>query len=219
MPINPAFLAARRTEQLRRLLAHQRLAEPITIAFRSRRVAFSIPQCALTERHRVELVFARNSFFTGLQPLLGDVFQFLWRCHPLFFRPDGTFPNHRGPVSWWLRFRACYTRRTLLAHVRRCDLVSAAGAIRARLAEVEQDALGAPLEENAQARSPLAPDFNYFDSLVDSLGVRYGYTPDEILDLPRALVHQLARNHALSSEDGELLVFAPSDQLLSSRTA
>jgi len=216
MPVNPAFLAARRTEQRRRLLAHLRIAPALRIPFRSGRVFFLVPQCALTERHRLELIAAANAFFTGRQPLLGDVYQFLWRCHPHFLRPDGTLPNSPGRSGWWAQFRALYERRALLAHVRRCDLFAAAAAIRARLAEVEQDAPGDAHETGH--RSAAAPDHNYFDSLIDVLGRTHHYTPDEILDLPRALVHQLTRAQLLATSEGEISVFAPSDALLSSRT-
>lgn len=215
MPVTPAFLAARRTEQRRRLLAHLRLSPALRIPFRSGRVSFLVPQCALTERHRLELIAAANAFFTGRQPLLGDIFQFLWRSHPHFLRPGGTLPNSPGRSGWWAQFRALYERRALLAHVRRCDLFAAAAAIRARLAEVEQDAPGEAGETGH--RSAAAPDHNYFDSLVDVLGRTYHYTPEEILDLPRALVHQLSRAQLLTTPDGEISVFAPSDALLSSR--
>ena len=216
MPINQNFLAARATEQRRRLLVHLGFCPPLAIPFRAGRVRFLVPQVHLTERHRLELITARNAFFTGLQPLLGDVFMLLWRLHPQFLRPDGTQPNqppHRCTAHWLARLHASLARRLLLRQVRRCDLFGAADALRARLAEAEQDA-GAPATGPGH-RSAAAPDWNYFDGLVDVLGRTYHYTPDQILDLPRALVHQLARNATLSGPEGECAVFAPSDSLLS----
>lgn len=218
MPITPAFLAARHAEQRRRLLAHLRLAPALVIPFRCGRVKFLVPQRPLTERHRLELITAANAFFTGRAPLLGDVFQFLWRCHPSFLRPDGTLPG-RPRAGWAARLRSRFERRALLAHVRRCHLFAAAEAITARLAEVEQDAPSQDFATVGQTRSAAAPDWNYFDGLVDVLARTYHLTPDEILDLPRALVHQLARNTTLGSPDGELAVFAPSDALLSAASA
>jgi hypothetical protein len=96
--------------------------------------------------------------------------------------------------------------------VRRADLFAAATLIRERLAIADQDAPGAPLE--ATRRSPLAPDFCRYDDLVDYIASTYAIAPTAVLDLPRAMVHQLFRNRQLSRPDGELAVFAPSDALL-----
>lgn len=80
------------------------------------------------------------------------------------------------------------------------------------MALADQDAPGAPIE--SARPSALTPPFCYYDDLVDYMATAYHVPPLAVLDLPRALVHQLYRNRQLARPDGELNVFAPSDALL-----
>jgi hypothetical protein len=230
MPVNPQFLAARAAEHRNRLLTHVGLAEPLEIpfrfphsAFRLQPSAFRIPQLLLTERMRLELQLAGNAFVTGREPLLGDVFVALWRLHPEFCRPrPGRLAAIRHLDRGGLRFarlwyaygswRAARVHRWLSRCVARCDLFAATELIRERFAIADQDAPGAPLE--ATYRSPVAPGFCYYDDLVEYFATTYHLAPAAVLDLPRALIHQLYRTRQLSQPDGELAVFAPSDSLL-----
>lgn len=226
MPINEKFLAARAAEHRNRLRTHIGLDEPIEIPYfrpNGPPGAFRVPQQLLTERMRLELQLAGNTFIVGGAPLLGDVFAYLWRLHPHFARPRPgrafavrDLQKRRGR---FLRVWYCYgsfstarLHRWLSRQVRRADLFAAAQLIRERVAIADQDAPGAPLE--ATRRSPLAPDFCHYDDLVDYVASTYALAPTAVLDLPRALVHQLYRNRQLSQPDGELTVFAPSDALL-----
>lgn len=125
-------------EYRQRLLVKHRVPRPLAIPFAGSAVVFRVPQVPLVERIREDLILCENAFIYCRPPLLGDVFQILWRCHPFFLSPDGTQPN-RGPAGVKISFLAClraqFERHALLAHVRRCDVDRAAVAIRARLAE------------------------------------------------------------------------------------
>lgn len=227
MPINEKFLTARAAEARQRLLTHVGVEEAIEIPYRWPRRghrAFRVPQRLLTERMRLELQLSRNAFVCPpAGPLLGDVYGALWRMHPEFCRPRPErahllryFRRARGKLFllWYAygRLRTARLQRWLSAQVAACDLFAATAALRARFAAAEQDAPGASLEDR---RRPLvAPPFCYFDDLVDYFSSHYHLSPEQVLDLPRALVHQLYRNRQLSEPDGELSVFAPSDALL-----
>lgn len=226
MPLNEPFLAARAAEHANRLLTHLGLAAPLVLPLRRPRRfrrAFAVPQRLLTERMRLELILAQNAFFTARRPLLGDVFNVLWRLHPEFRRPH---PLRVGLVRdlgarrfrllrLWRAFgslRTARAHRWLSRHVAACDLFAAEKLIVDRLALAEQDAPGAPWEPGRH--SAVAPPFCYFDDLAVHLARSYGVPVAAALDLPRALVHQLWRAEQLAQPDGELNVFAPSDRLL-----
>lgn len=232
--ISPAFFAAREAEHRNRLLAHLPyppiLCLPILRPARGWRRFWSFlchpaphvlcPIVHLTERHRLELTFAGNAFFTGQNPLLGDVQLFLWRLHPAFFRPDGSCPNHqrhdpRGPLDLSHGRRA---RRQLARRIPHVDLFAAERIIQAYIATTGQDQQTSIPESNHTGyRSPLLPDPNYWDDLLDYAMETWGMTRDEVLDTPRALIFQLHRNRLLHSPDGHLDVFSPSDRLLSAQ--
>jgi hypothetical protein len=224
MPINSKFLAARIAEHQHRLQTHLGLAEPMLLPLAGNgRTAFTVPQALITERMRLELTLAGNAFLCGGEPGHGDLFVYLWRLHPEFCRP---LP-HRVPalrrwghapgrflLNWYAygRLRPARLQAWLVRQCRRADLPAAAALVAARLALADQDAPGADLETTR--RSLVAPPFCYFDDLVDYVSRTYHVPPGAVLDLPRALVHQLYRNRLLSAPDGELSVFAPSDALL-----
>lgn len=226
MPVNPKFLAARAAERRNRLLAHARPILPLVLPLRGRGArAFSVPQRLLTERMRLDLELAENAFVTGARPLLGDVFNLLWRMHPEFAVPcaerlfavrqlDGR--RFRFLRVWYAfgSLRTARIHRWLTRRVAACDLFAAERLIRERLDDAEQDAPGYDGSCSGR-RSLAAPEFCYYDELVSFFGETYHLAPDEVLDLPRALVLQIYRNRVLSQPDGELNVFAPSDVLLS----
>jgi hypothetical protein len=102
--------------------------------------------------------------------------------------------------------------------VQRCDVGRATTAIREFLAQSGQDEPSVDDENvNRPGRySPAMPDRCGTDNFVEYAMKHYGMTPDQVLDTPIALFHQLYREHLLATEDGELAVFAPSDSLLNS---
>ena len=225
MPINDKFLAAREQEMRNRYMAHLKLAHPIELRMLPDGDRATTRMIPLTERHRVEMRFIRNAFFTGTAPLLGDVFLFLWRLNPDFCRPT---PARAWAVRELVRksfhfqrlwfalgtWRSAAAHRRLTRLVRRCDLFAAEEAIYAWLGIAEQDAPGVPTDEPLRA-SRIKPQSCYPDHLVEYCTHKYNMSPTAILDAPCALLYQLYRAHILSLPDGELEVFAPSDRLLS----
>ena len=225
--ISPAFFAARETEQRQRLLAYLPFPAPLRLpVLRPARgwrrlwswVRHPAPQIVcpivhLTERHRLELTVAGNAFFTGQDPLLGDVQIFLWRLHPAFFRPDGSHPNQPHQT---LPGDGRKARQALARHIPRVDLFAAERIIRAYIAQTAQDRQTSTNTSNRSGyRSPLLPDPNSWDDLCDYAMATWHMSRDEALDTPRALLFQLHRNRLLCTPEGELEVFAPSDRLLS----
>ena len=121
-----------------RLLVQRLVARRLAIPFAGGDIVFRFPQVPLVRDIRDDLTLAQNAFMFGQPALEGDIFQILWRCHPLFMRPDGSQPNQPSGgrrVSMLRRVRAWFERRALLAHVRQCDIAGAAQAIRKRLVE------------------------------------------------------------------------------------
>jgi hypothetical protein len=234
MPVTPKFLAARQEEQRNRLIAH--LPQPPALDFPVRRPPgrwarllswlrcptskVRVPICHLTERHRLELTFAQNAFFTDLAPTLGDVQLFLWRLSPLFMRPDGTFPNApQGSIrnSRIAIRNSARLRRHLARYIPHIDLHCAETVIQSYLATTAQDFQGGEdTPAGSRVRSRLLPDTNYFDDLTDYVMATWHMTRAEVLDTPRALLFQLHRNQILREPEGHLKVFAPSDRFLAS---
>lgn len=224
MPINPQFLAARAKEQSARLLTYLPWPRPIVVTLRSRggwlswwpRNPVTSPVVHFTERHHVELTFAQNAFVIGARPLRGDVFQFLWRLHPEFMRPDGTLANqgHRR-ATWCERRRARRVQKALHRAARLCDLDHTAIALRAYLSAVELDANAYIADEKPRKRRGLAvAPHNYFDDYTEYMARTYGLTPEAAMDMPRALSFQWQRQRALLAEPE--FVSDPSDELLAS---
>lgn len=243
MPITPQFLAARAAEQRARITTYLPYPAPVQIAvqppsFRFWRIArltlwlltarrwLLFPVTHYTERQRLELlmVTGSNAFLSRDTPLLGDVFQILWRLHPDFIRPDGELPNHRHPgqppryATFTERLRSLWCRRQLRRSVRRLNLSSATATLRAFLARAEQDA---PTSEDYTIRGPRrsiserAPAHCAPDELCDYYLRDYALTRDEVLDSPRAWLHQLHRSRTLSEDpDADIKLIAPSDSIL-----
>jgi len=227
MPVTPQFIAARQQEHRNRLIAH--LPQPPALLFPIRRpTAFwprlwSFLRCPqshirvnivhLTERHRLELTFVQNAFFTGQNALLGDVQLFLWRLHPFFSRPDGTRPNQVHSVH--LQRDSHRARRRIARLIPLIDLHAAEIIIHSYLATTAQDFQSSDdTPTGSRVRSRLLPETCYFDDLCDYLMQTWHMTRAEVLDTPRALLFQLHRNRLLREPDGHLNVFAPSDRLL-----
>ena len=226
MPVNPKFLAARAAERRHRDLAHLRAL--CWLPLQRHGVTFArTPLVPFTRRHRIELELARNAFF-GPQPvLLGDVFLFLWRLHPLYTPPRPgreqlvanlaakRFPLLRQWCALGSLGRACLHRR-LTRFVRRSDLAAASAAIRRYLDIAYQDAPGEACSPTGQRarRSAISPPRHSADNHTAWLMRTYGLSHEEALDFPIALEHQLARELELQQPDGELNVSDPSDLLL-----
>jgi hypothetical protein len=228
MSINEQFLAARAAEQRFRLMVHARAVCWIRMHSRNGKGVFAhTPIAPLTQRHRIELSLVRCAFFAAGEPSEADVLVFLWRLHP----------HYRAAVigrEKWLaarapgflcRFLFAYAYGSLQAGnayvrlaslVRHCDVAKAAQSIRAFLLQSDQDEPG--IEESNVYRpriySSAAPDRCGADNFVDYAVKTFRLTPDQALDIPIALLHQLYREQLLATPDGELAVFAPSDALL-----
>jgi hypothetical protein len=158
----------------------------------------------LTARIKLELQLAGNAFVTGRAPLLADVFDFLWRCHPNFRRPDGTMPNRpAGRGSAVLAFLA---RRWLVRKVRGIDLFDAEWVIRLYLADLEQDAPADEevVESGRKARLIPPPRAHWVDNLIVSFARQFPMTIDQILDCPLQIVYQLYRAQEIAA--GECVI-------------
>jgi len=232
MPINDKFRAARAAERGRRLITY--LPHPPALwlplawpagfwgrlfrLFRGSHLLVTVSH--FTERQRIELFFARNAFLTGLPPTHGDVQYFLWRLHPDFIRPDGELPNRRHPGQPPRYATSAETKRSFRMRRRisrlgpQVDLGAAVRIISGFLAAAEQDRQGAT--DATEAASLVAPEHFAWDDLCEHFCRDYGLTRDEVLDYPRAWLFQLHRSHVLRTDpEGELKIFAPSDELLS----
>lgn len=228
MPVNPRFLAARAAERRQRDLAHLRALAWLPL--RRGGVVFTrAPLVPLTLRHTLELRLARNAFFTPQPALLGDVFLFLWRLHPLYRTPQlARAPlvaelSHRRLklLRLWLAlgsFEAAFCHRRLTRLVRQCDLSAAVASIEGFIEVAYQDVPGDDVSGDGRRRtsrrSSVAPERHAADNTVDYLMSNYHLSHDQALDLPISLINQLYRDRMFSDPECELKIFAPSDALL-----
>lgn len=144
-----------------------------------------------TLRMHTELQLSGNAFLAGRPPLWGDVFAFLWRVHPAYYRPYS--------ARRFIDFPACSRLRRhcqFLAAQPGSPLAFAAGEIMGYLGRAFADA---PASAPAREDGPLGTLCHLTDSAVDWCASRYGWTPDVILDLPLACVFQLRRAAAISA--------------------
>lgn len=187
--VNQAFFEARAAEARRRMLAYVLHAPAIDIPLRGGGTAI-FPVVTLRWRHMFELLRSGNALASGgLRPLLGDVFEFLWRLHPYYRSPAGNWPNltsyDRRPG--WLRTRLSHwlVRRA----VARIDLAAAESLLRARIREAFQDS---PKNNDNQAPSALAPDLSMFD-YASHFFAAAGWTREQILEEHVAWTFQVMR--------------------------
>lgn len=228
MPINQKFLEARAAEQRFRLMVHVRALCWIRMHARNGDGVFAhTPILPLTERHRLELILVRCAFFMYEDATEADVLVFLWRLHPHYRAPivgrERWLMKRIPRALHWLVYAYAYgslragTAYVRLAKiVRACDVARAAGSIRQFIAQSQQDEPGVdePNVLRKRVHSAAAPDRCGTDNFVDYVMRNYGLTPDQALDAPIALFHQLYREQLLAGPDGELAVFSPSDALL-----
>lgn len=216
MPLNPQFLAARAAEQRQRFLTHLTLPPPFRLPTRS---GVAVIQLAhYTERHHLELQLVGNPL-AHAAPCPADptsaraaLFQFLWRQHPLFYRPsDDTFPNRRSAPGWATPLRAWLAYRAVARAVRAALLPLAYAEAARIVATSEQDLPAEPLDAPP---APAAPPRHRTDDLVDYVSTQWHIPPRDVLDYPRALLWQLHRNRLLAQPDGAEYVIDPSDALL-----
>lgn len=226
MPVTPQFLAARAAEHQQRLITYlprpPALRLPIHRPRGWRRLLRKLrypwpslvcPVVHLTERHCLELRVTANALLTDRAPLLGDVQKFLWRLHPWFFRPDGTFPNLAAGAPRPSYRQARRALRRLVRLVPLVDLFAAEIELNRFIAATQQDLQ--PPADAQPVRSRIRPEPCYYDSLAEGALRAWNLTPAQVLDLPRALVFQLQRNALLRDPSEADLVTAPSDALLS----
>lgn len=180
--MSPAIQAALATEDRRRSLAWLALCEPLLGA----------PARPLTLRMEMELRLVRCAFFTGRAPLWGDVFVYLWRVHPAYYRPASLRRYYDWPACAGLR-----------RHVQRLaaapgePLAAAEAAIREHIRAAYLDA-PAP-DATDREPSPLEPRAHLVDSIVHWAAEHYGWPPDYILDQPLARLFQLRRAATLAA--------------------
>lgn len=201
----PTFEQARAREEENRIIAHLPYARPL----------LGQPIVTLTWRHCLELTLARNAFFTNQAPELGDVFDFIWRLHPAFFRPDGTRPNLPEGARIVARWRCALVRAALAARVRRFSLAAARAAVEAWIDASYQDMPTESTNKNgseASAVSRLSPRLTWFDSVVAQYEAG-GHSRHYALDLGVALSFQMMRARLIASGEGARCV-APSDKLI-----
>lgn len=190
---------ARAAEELSALLAHLPYARPL------------LGHCVVPLRwaHELELTLSANAFFSGQAPLLGDVFELLWRLDPVFTTGDGRLPNlPAGAVipSRWTRFRL---RVRLWRFCQRLDLHRAEVAVRAWLAVQRQDAPHSTTDDGAGESGAItynpriAERVNQFDAVALHFSTTCGYTPEQILQLGVAWTWQHMRAADLSSGDAK----------------
>lgn len=209
MPITPQFLAARAAENRRRLISYCPLAEPLALPVGQGRIV-RVPQVHLTPRINLELEVLGSPFVVGGAVAPWDVFRLLWRCHPLFLRPDGTLPNrgHRRARSAE-RIRGAASRLWLACLTGRLLWPLAVVAVRDRIALAWQD----DPADSTESRAPAAPQPCEPDELCRYFAGR-GLSRDAVLDSPIAVLLQFIRSETLAQPDGELEVIDPSDALL-----
>jgi len=182
MPFPPAVAAVLADEDRRRSLAWLALPEPL----------LGSPARLLTLRMEMELRLVRCAFFTGRAPLWGDVFVYLWRLHPAYYRPASLRRYYDWPACAALR-----------RHVQRLaaapgePLAAAEAAIRDHIRTAYLDA---PAQDPAAPPpSPLEPRAHLVDSLVHWAAGHYGWAPDFTLDQPLARLFQLRRAATLAA--------------------
>ncbi len=188
MTLPPHLEELRRDEDLRRGLAWLALSPDL----------LGCPVVLLTPRIIFELHLAGNALLHGLPAGPASIFDFLWRLHPNFRRPDGAMPNHpAGRGSWLL---ALLARRWLARRVRRLPAWVAERAILDHLAVLRQDE---PPRVTSSARGVAAPAVaaplpHVLDSWCHWWGSQYGVDPRSALDVPLPLILQCRRTVALA---------------------
>ena len=157
----------------------------------------------LAPRHRLELQMTGNAFMGGaVQPLAGDIFQFLWRLHPKFARKVRSLP-----VLW--------AYAALKRRVRRCNQAKAKAAIVAYLGAMLQDLP----EDNGKAEAQRRVDAaNYVHWMATEahfyLTIYRGMTIDAYMDTPYLALQQLFRAYRLANEEDPTFINA-SDRIAS----
>lgn len=152
-----------------------------------------------TPRHRLELELAGNAWLVGGLPAPAHTFQFLWRLHPLFRRPDGSFPNQRSALGARPSASAsAAAREHLAARAIHFPLSVCTLAIRPFLEAALQDRPARTLSDPPPLYQP-AP--HWLDDLVDYYAHRYGWHYARIMDTPLALLYQWWRAAAIARGD------------------
>lgn len=106
------------------------------------------PVTPLSLRHVLEFIIADNAFFAARRAVLGDIFDFLWRLHPRYARPERSHllrSISRCPPFHRLVVRHAFPRSSAAAFVdlqnwvRNLNLFSAEAEIRSFIAAAYAD--------------------------------------------------------------------------------
>lgn len=158
--------------------------------------------CALTPQRRLALQLVRNAFATlGLEPLVGDVSEFLWVASPLW-RPSP------GPLR---RALGLLVQRRIARRVRRLALAAAVREINIFLVEQLQDLPG--LTRDGVDHSPWV---HWASAEASWWMSTHGLSFEEYLRTPYPILQQLRRGWEINNptarvrSDGELVVDEPS---------
>jgi hypothetical protein len=156
----------------------------------------------LTPRSRLELQILRNAFtLSGLEPLAGDIFEFLWVHHP------------KRPAPGKGKIAALWRQNGLRRRLRARKLEDNRRAIREYLVVQLQDMPEERLDSSGKDQSPwvhwVAFDASFW---INKHG---GFTLETYLDTPMLVLQQLYRayavNHpeALTGSDGKVSFIEP----------
>ncbi len=149
-----------------------------------------VPVRHLNARHHMLLVGCRNRFLVGGMPTPEDVAMFLW-----FLSPE--YSTQPGARELWVN-----------KHVRSLDFRAAVLAIVEHLERVFQD---------CPPQSDKGPQQKAYTAgvagTIDILAQEYGWSDEEILEMPLARIFQYFRRIASRKID-RFVMFNPSDRLI-----
>ena len=167
----PGLRETREAEQQNRALAFSGLTHSI----------FGVEVCPLTPEHRLELQLVRNAFtLADVEPLEGDLFQFLWVLSPA--------RSQNGTKAGWIT--GALAKRRLKRLVTRENRAKLARAVASYLADQLQDAP----EGDADGRSIDTNAVHWMASEMSFwVEVHGGFTPESYRRTPYLVLQQLHR--------------------------
>lgn len=187
--IVPGLAELRKRERLNRALAFAGLQHRLC----------GVDVLPLRPRHRLALQLLQNAFTADVDPLEGDVFQFLWVLSPAYRGKNDIASSVR---QWRLR-----------RHVRRLLLPAAIREIRIYLSDQLQDMPEAQLSGTEQ--TDFAPWVHWMAQDACFWMTEFGFTLEQYAETPYLVLQQLLRawkiqNPRISSgKDGTPVVEEP----------
>jgi hypothetical protein len=198
----PGLAEARQAERQNRSLAFAGLTHTLC----------GVEVMPLTPRHRLALQLLRNAFTTHIEPMQGDVFQFLWLLSPGYISPL----SGRRMAAEWRQMR-------LRRHVRKLDVLQAVREIKAYIVAQLQDMS----ETSAEGSTDFGPWVHWLAyEATFYVNVYRGFTLESYLQTPYLVLQQLQRAWRINNPkltrgtDGSLVEEEPqfinaSDRLVS----